>query len=91
MTADATGLVIARCVEEEYAGDYDMIFGRKVQRTVMNNYTVRYDTKAYQITKLRGAPLRVCPQAKIDVYLYLDRRIKMLYKGEELCIKEVAA
>ena len=91
-----------RCMQQEWnrvnahtrahhVGDYDMIFGKRVQRTVTHDYTIRYDTTTYQITKLRGEPLRVRSKAKIDVYQYLDKRIKMFYKGEELCIKEVAA
>ncbi len=67
--------------------DLDHLFGKRSFRVCTNDYTIRYQTRSFQILK-GGAGLR--PGMRVEIYAYLDGRIQLFYKGRTLTMKEVA-
>lgn len=59
----------------------------KEERTVTNDYVVRYDNKYFQIIKKKGDS--VYPRVKVLVVKWLDESIHLLYKNQELEFKEI--
>ena len=63
------------------------IFSSRTNRKVLNDYTIRYKNKWFQITKEQKK--RVFTKSKVEVEERLDGSIHLLYKGIYLKYKEI--
>ena len=59
------------------------IFSIHFTRVVMNDFTVRFDNKYFQLAQQQ--PLTVCRQDNILIEEHLDGSIKLKLRGKELC------
>ena len=67
--------------------DLDTIFSCRTERKILNDYTVRYKNKWFQITK--NQKKRVFAKSKVEVEERLDDSIHLRYKGIYLEYKEI--
>ncbi len=67
--------------------DLDSIFSHRTKRKILNDYTVRYKNKWFQITK--DQKKRVFAKSKVEVEERLDGNIHLRYKGIYLEYKEI--
>jgi hypothetical protein len=63
------------------------IFSIREERTVQNDYTVRYKNKCFQIGKEQG--VRVRPKQKVIVEEHLDGTRRLVCKGVALVVKDI--
>lgn len=66
--------------------DYKNIFAYEYQRTVSNDYIIKFETREFQILKTN----KVLPpsKAKVIVRKWLDNTVHIFYKDKELKIEE---
>jgi hypothetical protein len=65
----------------------DEVMCLEYERTVANNYVVRFETRLFQILNA-GKPLPR-PKDKVTVRIDLDRKISIHWKGTKLLVKEL--
>jgi transposase len=68
--------------------DLATVFAFEESRTVANDWTIRYESRWYQITGPRQTMPR--PKARVTVQRWLDESLHILYRERELTFREVA-
>ena len=66
-------------------GDLDQIFCWEYQRTVKNDWTLRFKNKHYQLDK--NQPLLIRPKQHIIIHEHLDSNISLWLKGQSISFK----
>lgn len=67
--------------------DLSAVFSYEYERTIGNDYTVRFNSQVFQITKQQGLPPT---RAKLTVQKRLDGSIHLIYQDRELEFVELA-
>lgn len=67
----------------------DEILSFKTQRRVMNNFTVRFQNRLFQL--LKDQPVRILPRDKVLVEIHINGSIRLVSKGKELDYKPIIA
>ena len=69
---------------------YDMskILGRQYRRSVHSDWTIRYDTRIFQIPK--NTPVPVYPKTAIACIVFLDGSVHAYHHGTEIPLQEVS-
>jgi len=67
--------------------DLAAVFSYEDERTIGNDFTVRYQGRFFQITKQPNLPL---PKSKLVVQRRLDGSIHLIYRDSELAFKEIS-
>ena len=67
--------------------DLKSIMCMEYDRTVANNYVIRFETRLFQILKTKKPLPR--PKDKVTVRVGLDANITILWKGNKLLVKEL--
>jgi len=62
------------------------VFSFEYERTIANDYTVRFDRRLFQIVKQRALPLA---KTKLTVQVRLDKSVHLIYQERELEFVEI--